>query len=59
MIVAHALTEATLDDATTGVELIAAVNDDIPRVTGDAAYDTVAFYEDGPCAGRDRRGPAG
>ena len=44
-IVAHALTEATLDDATTGVELIAAVNDDITRMTGDAAYDTVAFYE--------------
>ena len=45
VIVAHALTEATLDDATTGVDLIAAVNDDITRVTGDAAYDTVAFYE--------------
>ena len=45
VIVAHALTEATLDDATTGVELIAAVNDDITRITGDAAYDTVAFYE--------------
>ena len=45
VIVAHALTEATLDDATTGVELIAAVNDDITRMTGDAAYDTVAFYE--------------
>ena len=45
MIVAHALTEATLDDATTGVELIAAVNDDITRITGDAAYDTVAFYD--------------
>ena len=45
MIVAHALTEATLDDATTGVDLIAAVNDDITRVTGDAAYDTVASYE--------------
>ena len=45
VIVAHALTEATLDDATTGVELIAAVNDDITRVAGDAAYDTVAFYE--------------
>ena len=37
--------EATLDDATTGVELIAAVNDDITRMTGDATYDTVAFYE--------------
>ena len=45
VIVAHALTEATLDDVTTGVELIAAVNDDITWVTGDAAYDTVAFYE--------------
>ena len=43
--VAHALTEATLDDATTGVELIAAVNDDITRITGDAADDTVAFDE--------------
>ena len=48
VIVAHALTEATLDDATTGVELIAAVNDDITRVIGDAVYDTVAFYDTGP-----------
>ena len=45
MIVAHVLTEATLDDAATRVELIAAINDDITRVTGDAAYDTVAFYD--------------
>ena len=45
VIVAHALTEATLDDATTGVELIAAVNDEITRVPGNAADDTVAFYE--------------
>ncbi len=45
MIVAHALREATVDDATTGVALIEAVNDDITRVTADAAYDTVAFYE--------------
>lgn len=45
VIVAHALTEATLDDATTGVELIEAVNDDITRVTADTAYDTVAFYD--------------
>ena len=45
MIVAHALTDATVDDATTGVELIEAVNDDITRVTADAAYDTVAFYD--------------
>ena len=45
VIVAYALTEATGDDATTGVELIEAVNDDITRVTADAAYDTVAFYD--------------
>ena len=30
---------------TTGVELIAAVNDDIQRVTGDVADDTAAFYD--------------
>ena len=40
VIVAHALT-----DATTGVELIEAVNDDIASVTADAAYDTVGFYD--------------
>ncbi len=45
VIVAQALTEATVDDATTGIELIAAVDDDIARVTADAAYDTIAFYE--------------
>ena len=44
-IVAHALTESTVDDATTGIGLIAAVDDDIARVTADAAYDTIAFYE--------------
>ena len=44
-IVAHALTESTVDDAMTGIGLIAAVDDDIARVTADAAYDTIAFYE--------------
>ena len=44
-IVAYALTDSTVDDATTGVGLIEAVDDDIARVTADAAYDTVAFYE--------------
>ena len=43
VIVAHARTDATGDDATTGVELIEAVNDDIASVTADAAYDTVGF----------------
>ena len=45
VIVAHALTDATGDDATTGVELIEAVSDDIASVTADAVYDTVAFYD--------------
>ena len=44
-IVAQALTDSTVDDATTGVGLIEAVDDDIARVTADAAYDTIAFYE--------------
>ncbi len=45
VIVAHALTDATVDDATTGVDLIEAVVGDVARVTADAAYDTIAFYE--------------
>ena len=50
-IVAHALTDATVDDATTGIGLIAAVDADIARVTADAATDTVAFYEAAGCRG--------
>ena len=45
MIVAHALTEATVDDASVGADLIGAVAGPVGSVTGDAAYDTVAFYE--------------
>ena len=45
MIVAHALTESMVDDATVGIALIGAVADGIASVTADAAYDTVAFYE--------------
>ena len=45
MIVAHALTEPTVDAATIGIDLIETVDDEIARVTADAAYDTVAFYE--------------
>jgi hypothetical protein len=45
VIVAHVLTDQTGDDATTGVAVIDAVEDDLARVTADAAYDTVAFYE--------------
>ncbi len=45
VIVAHALTDAPVDDATTGITLIEAVDGDIVSVTADAAYDTIAFYE--------------
>src|SRR5262245_6066400 len=45
VIMAHALTEATVDDATTAIALIQAVDGGLTRVTGDAAYDTIAFYD--------------
>ena len=45
VIVAQAFTDATGDDATTGVALIEAVNGPLTRVTADGAYDTVAFYD--------------
>ena len=38
------LTEATVDDATTAIGLIEALDADSARVTADAAYDTIAFY---------------
>ena len=45
VIIAHAVTDANVDDATTGIALIGAVAGDVIRVTADAAYDTMAFYE--------------
>jgi len=45
VIVAHALTEATVDDATTAIELIHTVDGCVASVTGDAAYDSIAFYD--------------
>ncbi len=45
VIVAHVLTESTVDDATVGIDLIGAAPGDVASVTGDAAYDTVACYE--------------
>jgi len=44
MIVAQALTDEHLDDATIGVALIDTVDGDISSVTADAAYDTLAVY---------------
>ena len=45
VILAHALTDGTGDDATTGLQLITAVDGDLVRLSADAAYDTVAVYE--------------
>ena len=45
VIVAQALTEGHVDDATTGITLIEATDGDLGSVTADAAYDTVGFYE--------------
>ena len=41
----HTLTEETGEDATTGLDLLTAVEGPLVRVTADAAYDTVAVYE--------------
>ena len=45
MIVARALTEASVDDATTGIMPIEAVDGALGQVTVDAASETVGFYE--------------
>ena len=44
MIVAQALTDSNVYDATTGVDLIDQTGADIRTVIGDAAYDTRPFY---------------
>ena len=45
VIVAQALTEATVDDATTGIHLMDVVAGDLASVTADTTYDTVAIYD--------------
>jgi hypothetical protein len=45
VVLAHALTDATVDDATTAIVLISAVDGGLTSVTGDAAFDTIAFYD--------------
>ena len=45
VIVAQALTEGHVDDATTGITLIETTDGDLGSVTADAAYDTIAVYE--------------
>ena len=44
VIVAQTLTDGNVDDATTGITLIEAIDGDLRSVTADAAYDTVGFY---------------
>ena len=45
VIVAQALTDATTDDALTGITLVGAVEGNVASVTADPAYDTIAFYD--------------
>lgn len=45
MIVAQALTNANVDDAATGIDLIDEVDSKIKTVIGDSAYDTRSFYD--------------
>jgi hypothetical protein len=45
LIVAQVLTDASADDAKTGLRLIQDSSGNIASVTADAAYDTIAFYE--------------
>ena len=43
-IIAHALTDAIVDDALTGIALIEGITGAVASLTADAAYDTIAFY---------------
>ncbi len=45
VIVAQTLTDGNADDATTGIQLIDDVTDDIALITADTAYDTLAIYD--------------
>ena len=45
VIVAQALTDSAVDDASTGIDLIETIASSARTVTADAAYDTLAFYE--------------
>ena len=45
IVVAQALTDATVDDEQTGITLMEAVDGGVASFTADAAYDTIAFYD--------------
>jgi hypothetical protein len=51
VIVAQALAEATVDDATTAITLIGTVYGAVARITADTADDTIAFYNTATAAG--------
>ena len=59
MIVAQALTDSAVDDASTGIDLIETIASSARTVTADAAYDTLAFYETSQHPRHDRRRAAG
>ena len=58
VIVARALTEASVDDATTGITLIEAVDGALGRVTADGRLRYGRLLRGRRCAWRDRRGSA-
>ena len=45
VIVAQALTDATTDDALTGITLMGAADGTVASITADPAHDTIAFYD--------------
>ncbi len=45
VILAQALTDTNVADATTAIDLIEAIDGDLISVTADAAYDTIALYD--------------
>ena len=59
VILVHTLTGATGDDATTALDLLAAVEGPLVRITADAGSDTVAVYQTATGAGCDSRHPTG
>ena len=58
VIVAQALTDSAVDDASTGIDLIATIASSARTVTADAAYNTLAFYETAKLSRRNPRSSA-
>ena len=58
VIVAQALTDSAVDDASTGIDLIETIASSARTVTADAAYDTLAFYETAKLSRRNPRSSA-